>query len=127
MGRYDKNASTVNYTLTLDQITTTADAPIKKLYAGSFDNVTGDVTLKITNSEIYGNVYASGRSSKYTQTGNVTANLKNVSIYRYRTIPNLDQQTELSQQKICCSPLMILVVLSGGLDGKVSGDVESNF
>lgn len=87
-GRYDKNASTVNYTLTLDQITTTADAPIKKLYAGSFDNVTGDVTLKITNSEIYGNVYASGRSSKYTQTGNVTANLKNVSIYRYRTIPN---------------------------------------
>ena len=47
--------------------------------------MTGNVTLKITNSEIYGNVYASGRSSNFTQTGNVTANLKNVSIYRYAT------------------------------------------
>ena len=125
-GRYDKNASTVNYTLTLDQITTTADAPIKKLYAGSFDNVTGDVTLKITNSEIYGNVYASGRSSKYTQTGNVTANLKNVSIYRYRTI-----QTGSADRIVAAKDMLFSINDTGGAfwgaDGKVSGDVRVTF
>ena len=125
-GRYDKNASTVNYTLTLDQITTTADAPIKKLYAGSFDNVTGDVTLKITNSEIYGNVYASGRSSKYTQTGNVTANLKNVSIYRYRTI-----QTGSVDRIVAAKDMLFSINDTGGAfwgaDGKVSGDVRVTF
>ena len=125
-GRYDKNASTVNYTLTLDQITTTADAPIKKLYAGSFDNVTGDVTLKITNSEIYGNVYASGRSSKYTQTGDVTANLKNVSIYRYRTI-----QTGSADRIVAAKDMLFSINDTGGAfwgaDGKVSGDVRVTF
>ena len=125
-GRYDKNASTVNYTLTLDQITTTADAPIKKLYAGSFDNVTGDVTLKITNSEIYGNVYASGRSSNYTQTGNVTANLKNVSIYRYRTI-----QTGSADRIVAAKDMLFSINDTGGAfwgaDGKVSGDVRVTF
>ena len=125
-GRYDKNASTVNYTLTLDQITTTADAPIKKLYAGSFDYVTGNVTLKITNSEIYGNVYASGRSSSYTQTGNVTANLKNVSIYRYKTI-----QSGSVDRVIAAKDMLFSIDSTGGAfwgaDGKVSGNVSVTF
>ena len=125
-GRYDQNASTVNYTLTLDQITTTADAPIKKLYAGSFDNETGNVTLKITNSEIYGNVYASGRTSNYTQTGNVTANLKNVSIYRYQTI-----QSGSVDRVIAAKDMLFSIDSTGGAfwgaDGKVSGNVSVTF
>lgn len=125
-GRYGDNASTVNYTLTLDQITTTADAPIKKLYAGSFDNVTGNVTLNITNSEIYGHVYASGRSTSYTQTGNVTANLKNVSIYRYATF-NSGSVDRVNEAKDMLSSIDKTGGAFWGADGKVSGNVTVNF
>ena len=125
-GRFDQNTSTVDYNLTLDQIITTADAPIKNLYAGSFDNETGNVTLKITNSEIYGNVYASGRTSNYTQTGNVTANLKNVSIYRYQTI-----QSGSVDRVIAAKDMLFSIDSTGGAfwgaDGKVSGNVSVTF
>ena len=124
-GRYGFNTATVNYTLTLDQIVTTADAPIKKLYAGSYDNVTGNVTLNITNSEIYGNIYASGRSSSYTQTGNVTANLENVSIYRYHNEYKNGNKADTDQD------MLKAIDKTGGAffgaDGKVTGDVSAYF
>ena len=116
-GRWGSNTATANYELTLDQITTTADAPIKNLYAGSYDNETGNVTLNITNSEIYGNIYASGRSSSYTQTGNVTANLKNVSIYHYKTISETDMLNNITSTGGAF----------WGAEGKVSGNVTVNF
>lgn len=116
-GRYGANAAKVDYTLTLDQITTTAGAPIKNLYAGSYDDENGNITLSITNSEIYGNVYASGRSYRYTQTGTVTANLKNVSIYHYKTISETDMLNNITSTGGAF----------WGAEGKVSGNVTVNF
>lgn len=125
-GQNSSNTATVNYTLTLDQIITTADAPIKNLYGGSWDSVVGDVTLKITDSEIYGNVYASGRSIGYTQTGNVTANLENVSIYRYYNKFQTDKKTADTDKDM----LKAIDETGGaffGADGKVTGDVSAYF
>ena len=116
-GRYDANTTKVDYTLTLDQITTTADAPIKNLYAGSYDDENGNITLNITNSEIYGNVYASGRSYRYTQTGTVTANLENVSIYHHKTISETDMLNNITSTGGAF----------WGAEGKVSGNVTVNF
>ncbi len=125
-GRWGSNTATANYELTLDQITTTANAPIKNLYAGSYDSETGNITLNITNSEIYGNVYASGRATRYTQTGNVTANLKNVSIYRYQT-----KQTGSVDRVVAAKDMLFSINETGGAfwgaDGKVSGDVRVTF
>ena len=125
-GRWGANTATVDYVLTLDQITTTADAPIKNLYAGSYDSATGNITLNITNSEIYGNVYASGRASRYTQTGNVTANLKNVAIYRYYNANKNDSGTADTDKDMLNS-----ITSTGGAfwgaEGKVTGNVQANF
>ena len=125
-GRYDENASTVNYTLTLDQIVTTADAPIKNLYGGSWHNAVGNVTLKITDSEIYGNVYASGRSNGYTQTGNVTANLKNVAIYRYYNA-NTNNSGTADTDKDMLNSITSTGGAFWGAEGKVTGNVQANF
>ena len=92
------NSQSIDYSLTLDQIITTKNAPIKTIMGGSLKNAKGNVTLNISNSEIYGTVYGSGSytaDNSIIQTGNVTVTLENVSLYPHTIVDSNDPQKNM--------------------------------
>ena len=113
-------ATTENYTLTLDHVTTTKAAPVKYVYGGSaYVNSGGNITLQITDSVIYGTVCGTGFCSNgngNTHTGNVLMKITNTSVYAYGTPNMLNRSTMESAGG----------AVWGSLDMAVTGNVTIN-
>ena len=113
-------ATTENYTLTLEHVTTTKAAPVKYVYGGSaYVNSGGNITLQITDSVIYGTVCGTGFCSNgngNTHTGNVLMKITNTSVYAYGTPNMLNRSTMESAGG----------AVWGSLDMAVTGNVTIN-
>lgn len=113
-------ATTEDYTLTLDHVTTTKAASVNYVYGGSaYVNSGGNITLQITDSVIYGTVCGTGLCSNgngNTHTGNVQMNITNTSVYAYGTPDMLNKSTMASAGG----------AVWGSLDMAVAGNVTIN-
>ena len=118
-GNASSNSQSIDYFLTLDQIITTENAPIRTIMGGSIGEATGNVTLNISNSEIYGTVYGSGfYNASAKQSGNVTVTLDNVSLYPHAIVDSKDPQKNMLDDTT--------LINNGGSFFAAAGEVTGN-